>query len=304
VLLAAAAFGLLLGRFAWLWIAFDIFNHFAWHLAIVVAAAGVALFLPRWRTRSAIVLAVAGFLAISLVALTWGRRSGASEPLAPAERALKVMSFNTWLSNTDWRAVADEIERADPDVAVLLELGPEKTAALEALAPRYPHRLDCLAISFCNLAIVSKLPLIEGEAHTRWLGPPYIRAEVGEGEGRLTVFGIHTIRPPHFWAQRKQMQAIAEVVASTPGARLVAGDFNATPMSHMLEIFAAASGLHRLTRTPSWPASFGPFPQIAIDHIFVSDGVRLISGPVIGNNAGSDHYPVIATIAVPAGVGE
>ncbi len=224
-------------------------------------------------------------------------------PLAPGERALKVMSFNTWLSNHDWRAVADEITRQDPDVAFLAEFGTEKQPLLDFLSARYPYRVDCLEVIYCHLAIISKYPFRKKEARTRWRGPPYIRVRFGPELGGLTLFGIHTIRPPHFRSQLKQMKRWRRSSGMLSGPRLAAGDFNATPPSEMLKVFAEQSGLERLTWLPSWPARFGPFPQIAIDHMFASTGVRAITRQIIGDHAGSDHYPIIETIAIRTGEG-
>jgi endonuclease/exonuclease/phosphatase (EEP) superfamily protein YafD len=58
------------------------------------------------------------------------------------------------------------------------------------------------------------------------------------------------------------------------------------------------ANLSRVTFLPTWPAAAG-LPQIAIDHIFISPGIRLLEAARIGEAAGSDHYPVTARIAVP-----
>jgi len=39
------------------------------------------------------------------------------------ESPLKLMTFNVHLSNTDWNAIANEVERQDPDVVTLIEFG-------------------------------------------------------------------------------------------------------------------------------------------------------------------------------------
>jgi endonuclease/exonuclease/phosphatase (EEP) superfamily protein YafD len=36
-----------------------------------------------------------------------------------------------------------------------------------------------------------------------------------------------------------------------------------------------------------------------IDHIFASPGIRALTSESIGNNAGSDHFPVFMTLAIP-----
>jgi endonuclease/exonuclease/phosphatase (EEP) superfamily protein YafD len=40
-------------------------------------------------------------------------------------------------------------------------------------------------------------------------------------------------------------------------------------------------------------------PQLAIDHIFASDEVKSVEDARIGGNAGSDHYPLLVSVAVP-----
>jgi len=93
---------------------------------------------------------------------------------------------------------------------------------------------------------------------------------------------------------------IARLIERTGGPRLVMGDFNATPFSRTLQVLQDSANLTRLTNLPSWPSQVG-LPQVAIDHIFVSPGIRQIEAERIGEPAGSDHYPVTVRIAVPSG---
>ena len=76
------------------------------------------------------------------------------------------------------------------------------------------------------------------------------------------------------------------------------GDMNATPYSRVTATLAAQANLTRLTNLPTWPATIG-LPQIAIDHIFVSDGIRQLESQSIGNSAGSDHFPIFMKLAIP-----
>ena len=125
-----------------------------------------------------------------------------------------------------------------------------------------------------------------------------VRVEYGPELGAVTVLAAHTMRPPHFTHQLMQMRGMSDVITAAGGAHIVLGDFNATPYSHMLQTFNELSGLELVTHLPTWP-SFVGLPQIAIDHIFISPDLRVAGPPRIGSPAGSDHYPVIAEIAVP-----
>jgi len=295
--------GLAGGRLAWIWIKFDFLNHFLLHFAILAVAGLVGLLVPRARLLAAASVAVVGLAAISIVP----RGLAAWEsPGAPVEdsRVIRVMSFNTWLSNPDWQAVLREIERQDPDIVMLIEFGNEKAPMPQALLERYPYQTDCLTQPYCHMALLSKFPFHDAEARTGWTGPPQISVHFGPELDNLSVIGIHTLRPPYFRAQLQQIEALGAQVAKIGGARIVMGDFNATPFSRMLSAFAKSSGLKRVTWLPSWPARFGPLPQVAIDHIFISDDLSLVGSARVGDNAGSDHYPVIADIRLPVSVPE
>jgi endonuclease/exonuclease/phosphatase (EEP) superfamily protein YafD len=94
------------------------------------------------------------------------------------------------------------------------------------------------------------------------------------------------------------MRALATELDAITGPRIVMGDFNATPYSRVTQTFASQGNFLRLTNLPTWPARTG-MPQVAIDHIFVSPGIRQLESEGIGNGAGSDHFPIYMKLAVP-----
>jgi endonuclease/exonuclease/phosphatase (EEP) superfamily protein YafD len=142
------------------------------------------------------------------------------------------------------------------------------------------------------------VPIAETTSRGRWRGPPYLLAKLGPQAGGLNVIAVHTLRFPHSRAQFRQAAELAKVVEALPGPKLVMGDFNATPFSRVLSVIETGASLRRVTFLPTWPATAG-LPQIAIDHILLSPGVRLLEAARIGEAAGSDHYPVTGRIAVP-----
>jgi endonuclease/exonuclease/phosphatase (EEP) superfamily protein YafD len=290
--------GLALARAGHLWVGFDIFSHFTMHFALLAGAFGIGLILPRARLLVAPLLVLAGIVAIGL----WPHLASDAPRIiaspAEGERSLRVASFNTLWVNEDWESVRAEIERLDADVVALLEMNPAKRGILAALKPRYPYQADCFGIDFCRIAILSRLPIIDSDARSRWEGPPFLLARLGPAAGGLSVMGVHTIRFPHSRAQFRQVTALAGLLEKLPGHKVVMGDFNATPFSRIPAVIEAGANLRRVTFLPTWPATAG-LPQIAIDHIFLSPGLRLLEAARIGEAAGSDHYPVTALIAVP-----
>lgn len=125
-----------------------------------------------------------------------------------------------------------------------------------------------------------------------------VRATFGRELSGLTLIGAHTIRFPNLRAQLTQLGELADLARKLPGPRIVLGDFNATPSSRLLRSFEQRSLLRRLDGwLPTWPART-QIPQLAIDHIFASEEVKTVEEVRIGNNAGSDHFPLVVRVAI------
>lgn len=283
-----------------LWIAFDVFAQFSYQFWLVLLAFTIAFFMPFARVLTGIAIVVIGLLAISAVPHFTAASYPAPEVKAPADhRVLRVMTYNTWLLNADVDAMVAEIQRNDPDILVLQEFGSEKRQVLERLKAQLPYQDDCLHLDHCYMAVLSKFPIADFESLASWEGPPMVRAAFGKELGGLTVIGTHTLRFPYLRAQFAQLNELADMVRRLEGPRIVLGDFNATPSSRLLTTFEQRSGLRRLDGwLPTWPANI-QMPQLAIDHIFASPEVKSIEKVRIGDNAGSDHFPLVVRVAVP-----
>lgn len=289
--------GLIGGRLGVLWIHFDVFSQFTLHFAAIVIAFLVGYMMSRARVLTALALLIAMTVSIGIWPHLASRNSGVLASATGAERPLRLMSFNTRLTRHNADAVAEEVLRNDPDVAVLVEFGEDKRAALDKLKARYPFQADCFSIPDCYMVIIAKVPFANVDSRGVWVGPPLIKAAFGNELAGLTVIGVHTIRFPHQRAQLNQIEELAHFIDSVEGPLVVAGDFNATPYSRILSTFADRSSMNRLTVLPSWPAWL-QLPQLAIDHVFAGRGVRMIETARIGSNSGSDHYPVVVGLAV------
>jgi endonuclease/exonuclease/phosphatase (EEP) superfamily protein YafD len=297
----AALTALAAGFLSRLYLSLDIFSNFTPQLAIVAGAFFIGFFLPWLRLTFVTVLILAGIAGLGVFARYESDRIAALPAYAAeaAESPLKLMSFNVHLSNTDWSAVANEVERQDPDVVTLIEFGPDKQAAADRLAQRYPYRAECMAVANCHMLLLSKIPISAVDVRGIWTGPPAIKVRLGGAFDGLNIIAVHTIRPPWYRAQRQQLDSLVAMLHEVEGRKIVMGDFNSTPFSRLNRQFSVSSGLNRITWLPSWPSLLA-LPQLAIDHIFLSPGLRVLKEPVIGESAGSDHYPVIATVGVPS----
>lgn len=290
--------GLAASRLGYLWIAFDVFSQFTLQFAVVTLAFALGRIMPRGRMFVAFMVLLLGIGAIGAWPHVASREPWVISEIKAGERAISVASFNTLYVNEQVDALRAEIERLDADIVALVELGPNNHGLVERLAGLYPHHADCFSLDFCHLAILSKFPLESSNAPAGWDGPPTIVAKLGAEFGGVTVIGIHTLRFPRAQAQFRQIKALSGLIDSLPGRKLVMGDFNATPFSRITSTLANQTGLVRLTWLPSWP-SHAWLPQMAIDHIFASPGIRVLESERIGEPAGSDHYPITMKLAVP-----
>jgi endonuclease/exonuclease/phosphatase (EEP) superfamily protein YafD len=290
--------GLAAARLGHLWVGFDVFSQFTPQFMFLVLAFCLGLLMPRGKVLTAAVLLVAMFAGYSMWPYYVSSNPSILNTIKEGERELRVASYNTWLDNDNIDEIKAEIVRIDADVIVLIELGPNKRVLFDKLISQYPYQAKCSDPTHCNFGILSKYPLTKIGDRMIWAGPPYIRVSLGPEFGGLSIYGVHTTRFPHSRAQFAQIQALVDELGAVTGRYVVMGDFNATPYSRVTQTLASQGNLQLLTRLPTWPARTG-LPQISIDHIFASSGIRQLEGQRIGNSAGSDHFPIYMKLAVP-----
>jgi len=307
----AALAGLGGGLSDWL----DIPTHFAPLWAIGgAAAAALSLFgLPEFPRRAVLVYAA---LAITASGLLVVPEYLAKSPKAAidAPRQVRLVQFNAWgKRNADYDGSLAWLLQSNADVIVM----PEPPRQLIDGMKKGGYHLSCFdaANTYCAVAILSREePLRRGiVAHRDGRSfPPLARATLhAPGGGSFTVVGAHFVWPTESHQQSWQRDRLGAVISqSGPHERLiVAGDFNSTPWSFARRHDDKAWGLERRTRGLfSWPTrrvtvkGHGvPFPFLPIDHVYAGSDWRTVSverGPMLG----SDHYPVIATLALaPSG---
>lgn len=290
--------GLAGARLAQLWIAFDVFTQFSPQFMFVVVAFAMGLFSPRAKILSSSIMLIVFLISQSMWPYYASSHVSELSKVAAGERELKVASFNAWLGNKDVEAVKAEIARIDADVIALLEFGLNQHVIYDQLKSQYPFNAQCANADKCTFGILSKYPLSNVTDQMVTPGPAYMRASLGPQFGDLTIFAVHTNRFPQSRAQLNQVKTLVAELETVAGPHIVMGDFNATPYSRVTETLSSQANLTRFTSLPTWPALVG-LPQIAIDHIFASSGIRQLESQSIGNPAGSDHFPIFLKVAVP-----
>jgi endonuclease/exonuclease/phosphatase (EEP) superfamily protein YafD len=281
---------------------FDLLTHFA-PIWFAGGAAGVlAALLLRGGDR--LLLGAAGVVALlaagGLILPELTRSTGPKAPKdAPGQ--LKVIQFNVWHYNRDPAAVVAWLAKEDADLAILEETTP---ALRDALAAERRWQIACGA---CEVMILAKQPPVSrGSVRTQAKAEgPLTRATYRDARGEFTVLGVHYAWPTDAEVHQAQERRLAEAIGKFPRERTtVAGDFNSTPWSFSRRRWDRAFGLIRRDRAmPTWPARQSnrfPWLDVAaflpIDHVYAGAGWATVSvrrGPKLG----SDHYPVVVTLA-------
>lgn len=281
---------------------FDILAHFTpvWLAGGLLTLAAAFLFRGYVRALILGMAATAVLCAAALIAPEYLRDTGPKAP-ADAPDQLKVVQFNVWSRNHDLEGALDWVDRQDADIVVLEETTPRLR---ELVAERGGWHVTCRA---CEVMILSKRPPVRGEM-VRLRGPfpgPLTRTVFRDRRGTFAVIGVHYAWPTDSSDQQAQEAGLAQVIAMAPRERtIVTGDFNSAPWSFSRRRWDAEFGLIRRDRALfSWPARqykrlrwLGLFPFLPIDHVYAGRGwatVKVERGPRLG----SDHYPVIMTLA-------
>ena len=227
----------------------------------------------------------------------------------PAQSAptLTLLTINLWSANQRLDAVDALIRSEQPDIIVAQEAWAPWKRYLEGLAPEYAVHVGCRYDSDCNIVSLSRLRLIEVIAPPDH-GMTAVRLELPPrfGGGAVDVLGVHLTRPNSCSAAGRQLEQIAALSDTLAPSVLAAGDFNATPWSRLRTLDEAIPATRRTRAMFTWPTPARAFTPLRlrapaalapIDHIYASDDWRVVEvrrGPDVG----SDHYPIIATLAL------
>ena len=224
---------------------------------------------------------------------------------------VKIMSFNVLGTNREYDAVVERIEQHDPDVVTVLEFANEWSTVLKRLDKKYPYRLLEPRWHGFGIAIFSKRPL--ANSTTTLLSKsvtdnPLLTADI-EIDGRaVRLAGVHLLSPMNrvrLKIRNQQLEEIADFLSQRQIPTIVMGDFNCTPWSPFLSDFLSRLNL-RDSRMgfgyqASWNAKY-PFLLIPIDHALVSHEIHVHSR-ILGDFAGSDHYPMVFEVSLPSSTG-
>jgi endonuclease/exonuclease/phosphatase (EEP) superfamily protein YafD len=306
LMLGAGAASTLAGLMAPLVPTLDGINHFR----PLILIGGVACVAVAYLGGSARQLRAASGLAIinaALLALPMLTSAATTQGQARASSGglLTIMTFNMATTPRAVDNVAELILARAPDIVVLQEVTRAHAEPLHRrLGARYPWRHTCTHMQGCSQMLLSRHPWAQAQHVYRASGgPEMVWARFDDRSlGRLHVHGLHMAWPFRPETQVRHVDRLIEHSREVAGPAIYAGDFNLTPWSYQLQRLQWRTGLRRhATALRSWPTDGQmhlPFPVFLIDHVMTTPDIRKVAIET-GPNLGSDHLPVIATLALP-----
>jgi vancomycin resistance protein VanJ len=271
--------------------------------------------------------------ALLMVAVVWYAPRFMPKNIAQAQgNTLRVVTFNMWGGNQELGDVESWLRETNADIVLLQETVPmyaENT--IPALSDVYPYQfIQTVDERWVGNGILSRYPLLESE-NFLGVGDALQQRIVIEVNGqRVVVYNVHFYMPqtdtPHFTlpidypylniallyddtTRNQQIQETLDRVAGEQGVVVVGGDFNMSDSSifyhhvaaEMTDAFLqAGTGLglswpnaRRETELPSWMP-----PVMRIDYILYR-GDATATNAYVGAQLGSDHLPVVVTLALP-----
>jgi endonuclease/exonuclease/phosphatase (EEP) superfamily protein YafD len=254
----------------------------------LLAATATAAFALAWLLGRRGMARVAGGIALALA--LWTAVANVSVHAASGGR-YRGLLWNVANGTRGWQLVGERVQRHDPDVAGLVEVGGSPVTRAHVLANALPGR----ELYWWNeaIGIAVRGHVLDATYHSLGDGSHAGVAHV-DLEGRpLTIVVVHPRSTPT--APRGAVfEELEKVLAPLRGEPLlVMGDFNTPsdsvffdPMRRELtSAFESAGTGYAAT----WPM---PVPVLALDQVWSSDSVRVRSCHLAGSSA-SDHRMVV-----------
>ncbi len=259
-----------------------------------------------WPTGALLAAAVVG-LALAVVPSSGPRLD---PPRAPSE--LTVLSYNLFQglaadATPDMPAIADFVERQNPDVASFYEVnrgwdisaGIEMVAYLQWRFPGYRVLAFPAADPLWANVVMTRYPVLDSGSG---LHPPGKGLRRAYGWARLRTPGGDLLYIASHLSDQSQADRQAEVrvlldLWHGESRTILAGDFNAGPEEpaiRQLEAagFKDAQAAQGLEHTPTFSALD---PRERIDYVLTSDGITSTSAEV-PQVLTSDHFPVLVRL--------
>jgi endonuclease/exonuclease/phosphatase (EEP) superfamily protein YafD len=211
-----------------------------------------------------------------------------------------VFSVNAFRDNEKPEKLAKLIEKADPELLLIMEMTERLDRHLvDALKP-YTHRLQTKVRDGFSICLLSKKPFLKKSVTYHGPGDTPLLYALTTIHGQdYHVYSAHP-KPAlnKSWFEERQIyfNEISQHINNEDHSKsvIVLGDFNSVPWESHFVSFLNKNGLKSTVRDQgykvTWPVYF-PLMGIPMDHILISEN-ETYSRVEVGPYAGSDHFPV------------
>lgn len=281
-------------------------------LIALPAAARVTAPLRAGPSQALLVTILVGGLGIGVHAAT---QRGASAVPGPAPSEMKVLTYNIHMGFNAYsvpgpEAVANVIERSGADLVALQEVGrgwtvnggADLASWLQWRLPQYHLVYGPMNGDLWGNAILSRYP-ISGSGSSRYpvrestFQRGLVWAVIPTRAGEVLFVSTHfSAYAPYEQDRLAQAGDLLEFWNGRPRT-ILAGDFNATPTSPVMQRLRAAgledlTALHGIGAAPTYSALA---PADRIDYLLSTPDIESLAAAIV-NTTASDHLPVLATI--------
>lgn len=277
------------------------FGNFRLQIAVILIPFALTVFrIGRWRWL-AYSLTAASLWSLLMIGSVY---LPAAQPPAGKQK-LKIMSYNVLGSNGLRDEVLAEIDKADPDVIMVIEYTQQWHRRMAELNDEYPHTVLQPRWHGFGLGVFSKYPLSDSkivQLAKSLTDNPMLITHVNFGDQKIRLCGFHALSPTNSFRlglRNQQYEEVAEELSDDKVPTVVMGDFNSVPWSPFVKDFIKKTGYRDSRRGfgfhGSWHSDF-TLLRIPIDHAFVSQDI-CVHSRYVGGVAGSDHMPIIFEVS-------
>lgn len=219
--------------------------------------------------------------------------------------SLRVFSANVLQDNKDFDRFLNVFQKANPDIAIILEANYWWQDKLKSLKNEYPYTVEYPLDNYYGILLLSKLKLRDTEIKFLVSDEiPSIHGSVQLRNGTwVKLYCLHPM-PPSPTENEKSLDRDAELLIVANQIKkedypiIVLGDLNDVAWSHTTRMFQRISQLLDPRIGRGFYNTFHanhPIFRWPLDHLFVSNDFKLAELRRL-ENIGSDHFPMFAEL--------
>lgn len=221
----------------------------------------------------------------------------------PASQRIRLLVANVYQYNRQSRGLFHAIAAFEPDVVLVLEADDWWNRRLAAYRHRYPHHVLHPLNNTYGMLLYSRLEILSAEVLERVTQDvPSIKALIRLRSGHVVEVHCLHPEPPLVGTDAHQRDAelllVAKETVNSPHPVIVCGDMNDVAWSHTTRLFQRMSGLLDPRIGRGMFSTFDArrwYARWPLDHVF-HDKRFLVSQLQLGENIGSDHFPIFVEL--------